>query len=337
MGRPASAQGWQLETTPTVAQDLFRRWQTAMQQTAEPIPPARWWLREEGIGIRLHSDGRGTALSTTRQFKPTTVEINLPSDPGDVDSLTQFGRDPTGRCWLLRQGILNTKPRLDKRRFQNLTGLPRAFETPASGSSPARWWFRVCRLDLEDEFVRGHTVDFVRRCQYARETATSSNFPLALDEAVTLAGNLEPTGRYVIPPHDARVAERMHGEVVNELKQLLDVRGILARKVFCIDGYEVDLIVECRGSSRLLIEVKTGAIARDVQTGVGQLFLYRQLMPELRSHTPVLLLPTQPTAALASAVSGCGVILHFYEWIGLREDGQIRFSEDFLALCERGH
>lgn len=345
MGRPGSAQGWNLETAPAAVAERFLRWQTAMRQTAEQVHSNHWWLREEGIGVRLRGPAvhgvRGADLATNWRCNPAAVQINMPSEPGDVDGNSQVGTDHSGRVWLLRQGRLTANPisaRIDEQRFQDLTGLSLAFETPARGNSPARWWFRVCRLDVEDGLLREQTVDYVRRCQQARQSATSGiSPPTTLDVPVTLQGNLEPTGSYVIPPLDIRVAERIHGEVVNELKRRLDAQGIPAGKVRCVDGYEVDLVVGGRGSSPLLVEVKTGAVARDVQTGVGQLSLYRRLVRQLRNHTPVLLLPASPTAALATAVRECGVELHFYEWVGQRgESGQIRFDENFLSLCGLG-
>jgi hypothetical protein len=176
MGRPGSAQGWNLETSPAVAADRFLRWQTAMRQTAEQVRSDHWWRSEEGIGVRFRGPAvhgvRGANLATNRQCSPAAVEINMSSEPGDVDGNSQIGIDHAGRVWLLRQGRLTANPisaRIDERRFQDLTGLPRAFETPATGNSPARWWFRVCSLDVEDGLLREQTVDYVRRCQQARQ------------------------------------------------------------------------------------------------------------------------------------------------------------------------
>jgi hypothetical protein len=317
-----------------------------MRANTEEISPNRWWLNEEEIAVKLGTQQNygihGVDLATNPNCRPAAVQINMPSVPGDVDGNSQVGRDPSParRVWLLRQGRLKPNPvsaqLIAGQRFQDLTGLPRAFETPSNGDSPARWWFRVCRLDVPDAFIREQTVDFVWRCQRAREEAATASRPPAGDPdlAAALQGNLEPTGSYVIPPHDARVAARLHGRVVNELKRRLDQQTIPARKVYHIDGYEVDLAIERVGSSSLLVEVKTGATARDVQTGIGQLVLYRRLMRGLHNHTPVLLLPAPPTPALASAVRECGVAWHIYRWSGqVAGQGEISFDERFTSLC----
>lgn len=60
--------GVEFETAPTVAADFFLRWQTAMRETAEHVRPNHWWLREEGIGVRLRRQAvhgvRGADLAT---------------------------------------------------------------------------------------------------------------------------------------------------------------------------------------------------------------------------------------------------------------------------------
>jgi hypothetical protein len=233
MGRPGSAQGWVLETNVSAVADRFRNWHSAMQQPEQKVASNLWWLDEEHIALKLNrreAHGiNGADLATNRGCSPAAVQINMPSQPGDVDGSTQVGRDPADRVWLLRQGRLHangiSSNLIDGQQFQNLTGITRAFETPASGSNPARWWFRVCRLDAEVGFIREQTVEFVRLCQQARElaaTATAVGAPAGNStRAVNLQGNLEPTGSYVIPPHDGRVASRWHGEVVNALKRCL--------------------------------------------------------------------------------------------------------------------
>jgi hypothetical protein len=348
MGRPGSDQGWDLETDATAVANYFRQWQSAMQQTAQQRGN-RWWLGEERIGLKLKSKQahgvKHASLATNPECSPAAVEINIPSDPGDVDGNSQVGHDPAGRVWLLRQGRLKGNTinplRIDAQQFQDLTGIPRAYETRSSGNERARWWFRVCRLDVEEGFIREQTVEFVRRCQQARQLASAATVPNSsgdgADHAVYLNGALEPTGPYVIPPHDGRVAERLHGEVVNALHRRLNEHGIPNHKVRLIAGYEVDLLVGGSRSSALLVEVKTGAMARDVQTGIGQLVLYRSLMPRSQCYTPVLLMPARPTRELEAAVSECGIAWHVYEWTGqCPGQGAIRFDVSFMSLCGLG-
>ena len=77
--------------------------------------------------------------------------------------------------------------------------------------------------------------------------------------------------------------------MVNTLAECLRSRGITPRKVWHIAGYEIDLAIDCQPTP-LLLEVETGALAQDIHTGIGQLALYPELMPELQQHRPVLLL-----------------------------------------------
>jgi hypothetical protein len=83
----------------------------------------------------------------------------------------------------------------------------------------------------------------------------------------------------------------------------------------------------------LLVEIKSGAAAADVYTGVGQLLLYAKLLPRLSSHKPILLLPAMPHPLLAEAVIDCGVTLCTFSC--REEDGVVttEFSKAFLQAC----
>ncbi|MFC5357896.1 hypothetical protein [Azospirillum himalayense] len=72
----------------------------------------------------------------------------------------------------------------------------------------------------------------------------------------------------------------------------------------------------------------------DIHTGIGQLALYPELMPELKQHRPVLLLPDAPPTALAAAIAAQGVNCHWYGWTGTTAgEGSIAFSPEFESLC----
>lgn len=227
---------------------------------------------------------------------------------------------------------------INDQQFGTLTGLVPAFETPALNGSPARLWYKVCRLDADPVVLRAQTFEFVRNCQFARERAAGKapiNPPAgSLERARTLRGKLEPAGQYQVPAQDHRTADRRHAEVVNALIAELDRHGILNQKVWSVDGYEVDLAVgEPPGA--VLVEVKTSAFAQDVHTGTGQLMLYPKIMPELAHHRRVLLLPEGVTAALRTAVEACDIALHTY--IRKDTDGPepltITFHPSFRRLC----
>jgi hypothetical protein len=280
-------------------------------------------------------------LATNEACVPAAIQINMPREPGTFDGTSQVGRDPEGRVWLLRQGRLQPNGSgsvgVKDFDFSRLTGIPYAFETPKIAESPARWWFRVCRRDAEPALIRAQNVEFVRRSQRAREQVASGSFdrtPVGdADRARTLQGKLEPTGSFVVPPQDQRVVERLHAQVINALIEELEKNGIANRKVWHIDGYEADLTIG-DGDAALLIEAKTGARAADVHAGVGQLIIYRRLMPELRHHRPILLMPSPPTLALRDAVMECGIEWHSYEWSeGVAGRGMVLFDTEFRMRC----
>ena len=151
------------------------------------------------------------------------------------------------------------------------------------------------------------------------------------DRARDLQGKLEPVGRFVRSPRNAYVAERLHGKVVNFLIRALGQRKVQSRKVRSVDGCELDLLIE-RGPP-IVIEVKSGATSRDMQTGIGQLGLYPPLMglPECQR---VLLVPADTIPdALQSAVSACGVALCRHSWPGeIAGEGEPGFEATFMAL-----
>jgi hypothetical protein len=347
MGRLASAGEYILQENISEVARQIRRWQAALQSPAEKVGGSRWWLTDGGIGIQLVGGERiahgveGVDLVTNDRWHPVTVQINMPGKPGTVDGNTQVGTDVEGRLWLLRQGRLQDNNTgadfIDSPEFSRLTGLPYAFETPPDGSSKARWWFKVCRLDVDPAITRAQTIRFVWDCQQARElagTPQAMNSPLGdVGRAHGLQGKLEPTGPYVIPPQTGKVVDPLHSKVINTLIACLDKHNIPNRKVWHIDGYVVDLAIG-EGPSAILVEVKTGAIAHYVHTGVGQLMLYPRLMDELEGHKPVLLMPSAPTPALKDAVAACGVEWHSYEWTGkIAGEGEVRFAQEFRALC----
>jgi len=117
------------------------------------------------------------------------------------------------------------------------------------------------------------------------------------------------------------------------LAESLSAAGIRYRKTRLKSGHAVDMEIEGVDGVPILLEIKSGASASDVHTGIGQLHLYRQLFTRMHQHRPVLLLGGPVPAPVAAAVERLGIALHHYI---REEDGQtnrIRFSSSFLALC----
>jgi hypothetical protein len=338
-----------LDDPETVAA-YIQRWHEIMQDTAQSLPDNCWWLEDKGVGFRLVQRRQnhgiaGADFGTDPSFGTVTIQFNMPTNPGTLDGATQIGVMDTDLAtnkgiWLMHQGRLSSpgrETRVTELHFERLTGLPCAFTTPAQGKSPARLWFRVCRLNAPESHIRAQTAEFVRRCSDAREAVAKSapaTSPVGnAERARQLAAELEPTGPFVVPPQEAREVRRIHGIVVNTLAERLSLQGITSRKVWHLAGYEIDLAID-RQTTSLLLEVKTGALAQDIHTGIGQLMLYPELMPELKQHQPVLLLPGAPPAALAEAISAKGVACHWYGWTGAAPgEGSLVLSPEFESLC----
>jgi hypothetical protein len=84
------------------------------------------------------------------------------------------------------------------------------------------------------------------------------------------------------------------------------------------------------GTPNILVEIKSDVSAGSVYAGVGQLLLYRQLIPSLLDYAPVLLLPAKPTSVLAEAVTQLGIVIETYE---LSTQDTVSFSPTFMKMC----
>ncbi|WP_312733835.1 hypothetical protein [Brevundimonas sp.] len=143
------------------------------------------------------------------------------------------------------------------------------------------------------------------------------------------------SGCFTRAPSDAREAERFrlrHGEVWLALTALLGASDVAYRKRR-EHGFEIDLEVDRPGSPSLLIEIKAGGGAAPLHAGVGQLHLYRKLIPQIEDSAPVLLIEGRVAPAVGSAVEALGIALHHYVFEIENEQPKITFSPKFLALC----
>lgn len=317
----------------------FARWRGHLEASAVVKNGVRWV--SDGPFVMLVStmtDGRiRTELGQDPLGKSWAVEINEPRVAGDPNSASGIGLDLNGRPYLLRQGLLRKNAQSDayisSEDFAIRTGLqPLNVEAPASLIE--RDWFLVAALDEEPSLVRAMTARFINACMAARDPSSSladsppvNHYRLAADEK---------GGSYVIGPggpRDESIVVRKHGFVWLSLKERLSRRGIQIEKPAHWLGYEADASIKRPGERSLLLEIKTSASAADIHAGVGQLHLYRSLIPTLEHHEAILLLPKLPHEEIVRALGKAQIAVHTYAPPLDPERGDVAFSEPFLAVC----
>ncbi len=329
-----------LVTDPHVSRAAFARWLDALREDEEGEGAVHaisghtvWFTAREGAGgaeVRLGLDPTGQEWG---------VEINAPPVPGDHNRLSAIAIDESGGLHLLRQGWLRGRrpaPDIREQEFALSTGLS-PVDVGATGKSTLRRWFLVASISDAPERIRRTTADFVELCWAAR-TPISNDLGggkhTGIDDAGQVAGGEELAGNYWIPARpavNAKLVEKLHALVWQALAKAFG-RRVSYRKWRRTGGYSIDMEVAPVGGVALLVEIKTGCSASDIHTGVGQLQLYRQLFPSLRGHRAVLLVDSEPPAAMRRAITALGIEVHRYYWSG--EDGRVvELSPELLFLC----
>lgn len=335
--------GLRIVADPKVAKRLYRRWRQALLETAKRRENL-WVLPEERIVFRNQPDrkskelGSHVALGVDLSGEVWAVQINEAETAGDPNVTSAVALDSGGRPFLLRQGRLQPNSQNKKHilyaEFKRLTGLTPV--TVANGDTKIkRDWYVVTALDIENAGIRCATARFVDQCVIARTGGLSVGNPQDLDLLKGLFSGDEKGGVYTVGGRtatDPKEVRRHQGEVWLKMAALLRARGLTVEKPRHAAGYEVDADVRS-ATKNLLIEIKSGAAAHDVYGGMGQLQLYRKLLPRLSDHVPVLLLPGLPHSALVKAIEDCGVELCTFE--ATERDGEIDvvFSDAFLTVC----
>ena len=145
----------------------------------------------------------------------------------------------------------------------------------------------------------------------------------------------EVGGTYVVGAKEAAEAQLVHklqGEVWIRLAALLREEGISIKKPRHAAGYSVDAEI-VNGNRQLLVEIKSNSTAGDIHSAIGQLQIYRKLLPRLSGHVPVLLLPKLPQSVIVKAIRECGIELCTFTFTCRGEEISIEFSDRLLQLC----
>ena len=141
---------------------------------------------------------------------------------------------------------------------------------------------------------------FVRQChrgrfyyQFGEEIAERETTILQAE-----ASSPELTGAYHVGPRGPQNIERRHGKVWHALTAALDSLGRKHTNQR-VGGWGPDLVT-CDGKRPVLFEIKVSITAADLQTAIGQLFIYEQLLGN--NYRKVLVIPEKLSQPLASAV-----------------------------------
>jgi hypothetical protein len=117
------------------------------------------------------------------------------------------------------------------------------------------------------------------------------------------------------------------------LETLLARHSIVMRKLNHPLRFEIDGEILRSEGPPLLIELKTSISAADIHSAIGQLHLYRQLIPGLEAHQPVLLVPKLPHPSVVTAIEAGGILVHYFSFTPHDAGGDAGFSAAFLDLC----
>lgn len=325
--------------------EAFRNWADIMSEGAERRGSVRVLLKHKIIFQETTASPLASRLGLDPRGVEWGVEINEPAEAGDYNVLSAIGEDDSGGLYLLRQGWLRGRrsaPDIREDAFLAATGL-KPIEVAATGKAAGRRWFVVADLHSPPETIRRQTARFADLCWLARSTAEELPHGSDLNEPElhedddfgSQNGGAETGGWFTRSASAAREDERFrlrHGEVWLALTTRLAAAGIVYRKRRK-HGFEIDLEIDRPGSASLLIEIKAGGGASALHTGIGQLYLYRKLMPRLEDSTPVLLMEERVSSAVGTAVKALGVALHHYDFEAHDEEPKITFLPDFLTLC----
>lgn len=335
-----------ISDAPTVVHEGFNVWREAMLEDARRDGDL-WIQASERFVLRNQADRKSSHLGarTALGIDPTggrwAVQINEAATPGDLSVTSAIALDQDGRPHLLRQGRLNPPtPEEDPilyAEFAALTGW-----TPVlvinGDTNIKRDWYIVSPLDVPSAEIREWTARFVDGCAVARSKGRGSGAPEDRSILTELSANDETGGTYATgarSAQDPRIIRKWQGEVWTAMAKLLRDHDFNVDKPRPARRYEVDAEV-VRGKLKLLVEIKSGAAAADVYSGLGQLLLYAKLLPRLSAHRPVLLLPALPHPLLAEAVAACGVTLCTFDCEEVAGVITTSFSDAFMGVCGLG-
>ena len=252
------------------------------------------------------SDRYWNAFGITRHSirKNLIVEINPPPGSRLRNMQGVLAHTESGSRWLLHKGKMRIVGRhVSELDFATVTRLSTC--TVAYSDNESVECYPVANIDSNSDTMQKQVASFVRECsrirlhyQFGEEVAERETNVLNAE-----ASSPELTGTYHVGPRGPQEIERRHAKVWRALTRELDSLGRKHTNQR-VGGWGPDLVT-CDNKTPVLFEIKVGITAADLQTAIGQLFLYEQLLSSF--YCKVLVIPEKLSQPLATAVQNLKV------------------------------
>ena len=255
----------------------------------------RVWKRKD------KSDRYWNAFGTVPHLlqKNIIVEINPPPKARYRNMQGVLARTNRGTRWLFHKGRMSIPGRtISEADFAAVTNLSSCTITYSDQKSIE--CYPVANIDAAPKTIQKQIASFVRECQrirlhYQFGPRVSERERKILEAE---ASSPELTDPYNVGPRGAQKIQRRHGKVWHALTVAVSSLG-REHTNQRVGGWGPDLVT-CDDKTPVLFEIKVSITAADLQTAVGQLFLYEQLLDD--HFRKVLVIPEQLSQPLASAV-----------------------------------
>ena len=260
----------------------------------------RVWKRKDGSD--RYWNAFGTVPHSLR--KNIIVEINPPPKARFRNMQGVLARTNHGSRWLLHKGQMSIPGQhISEGDFAAVTHLSSCTVTYSDHESIE--CYPVANIDAVPRKLQKQIASFVRECQRIRLYYQFGEHVSERESKILEAEASSPelTDTYRVGPRGALEIERRHGKVWHALTVAVHSLGRKHTNQR-VGGWGPDLVT-CDEKSPVLFEIKVGITAADLQTAVGQLFLYEQLLDG--HYRKVLVIPEQLSQPLASAVQNIGV------------------------------
>ncbi|UFN51598.1 hypothetical protein LPC08_25375 (plasmid) [Roseomonas sp. OT10] len=297
-----------------------RDWKARFAEGAARRPGAEDILLHPDLGLWGHfGSWRGRMVNTfgARHDEPggnRVVEINPPNEGIAPGLQGVLARDAAGRRWVLHKGRMSVpERRISTAEFARLSRTRPVGVRFSDGSEVA--CHPVADLDAPAGDVQRRMAAYVAECRRVRDIVALGEVAADRNEAVERAERSFPElrGSYEVGAQDARTAHRHHADVWHALVAELDaleVRHGNGR----VGRWGPDL--RTIGGGAVLFEIKVAATAADLQTAVGQLFLYEKLLEE--PHRKVAVLPAGDLGRVEELLASLNVEILPYHRRGRR-------------------
>lgn len=260
----------------------------------------RVWERRDGSD--RYWNAFGTVPHLPRQN--IIVEINPPPNARYRNMQGVLARAQDGTRWLFHKGRMSIPGRIiTEEDFAAVTNLSSCTVTYSDHQSTE--CYPVANIDAKPRTLQKQIASFVRECQRIRLRYQFGKHVAERERRIleAEAGSPELTDSYRVGPRDAQKIQRRHGKVWHALTKAVNSVGRKHTNQR-VGGWGPDLVT-CDDKTPVLFEIKVRITAADLQTAVGQLFLYEQLLDH--PYRKVLVIPEQLSQPIASAVQNLDI------------------------------